>query len=76
MGGEGREVLVIVSLFQALLSFTNPEWRGYAQTLHALHVRNTLLSLNQGNFAKFCVAVSFALVDLKFLVQQSLSLTL
>ena len=41
-----------------------------------LHVKNALLSLNQGNFAKFCMAVSFTFVDLKFLVQQSFSLTL
>ena len=34
----------------------------------ALHVEYTLLSFNQGNFAKFCVAISFALVDPKFLV--------
>ena len=39
-------------------------------------MKNTLLSLNQGNFAKFCMAVSFTLADLKFLVQQSFSLTL
>ena len=37
---------------------------------------NTLKSLNQGGFAKSCMAVSFTLVDLKFLVQQSFSLTL
>ena len=39
-------------------------------------MKNTMLSLNQGNFAKFCMAVSFTLADLKFLVQQSFSLTL
>ena len=39
------------------------------------HVKNTFLSLNQGKFAKFCLSVSFTLVDLKFLVQQSVSLT-
>ena len=39
-------------------------------------MKNTLSSLNNGNFAKFCLAVSFALFDLQFLVQQSLSLTL
>ena len=38
--------------------------------------RCKLLILNLRNFAKFCVAVSFTLVDLKFLVQQSVSLTL
>ena len=27
MEGEGREVLVIVSLFRALLDLTNPKWR-------------------------------------------------
>ena len=26
-GGEGREVLVRVSLFRALLDLTNPKWR-------------------------------------------------
>ena len=36
--------------------------------LHGLRVKNTLLSLNQGNFSQFCLAVSFTLVDLKFLV--------
>ena len=35
----------------------------------------TLQSLNQGGFAKFCMSVSFALVDLKFLIRQSFSLT-
>ena len=35
-----------------------------------------IVSLNQGHFAKFCVAVSLVLVDLEFLVQQSSSLTL
>ena len=39
-------------------------------------MKNTLLTLNQGKFAKFCVAVSFTLVDLKFLAQQNFSLTL
>ena len=39
-------------------------------------MNNTLLTLNQGKFAKFCVAVSFTLVDLKFLAQQNFSLTL
>ena len=29
-------------------------------------MKNTLLTINQGKFAKFCVAVSFTLVDLKF----------
>ena len=37
---------------------------------------NTLQSLNQGGLAKSCMAVSFTLVDLKFLVKQSFSLTL
>lgn len=27
MEGEGREALVIVSLFRALLDLTNPKWR-------------------------------------------------
>ena len=36
----------------------------------------TLMSLNLGNFAEFCMAVSFTLVDLKFAVQESFSLTL
>lgn len=35
-----------------------------------------LVSLNQGNLVKFCVAVSFTLVDLKFLIQQSFSFNL
>ena len=35
----------------------------------------TLQSLNQGGFTKFCTSVSFTLVDLKFLVKQSFSLT-
>ena len=35
MGGEWREVLVIVSLFQALLSFTNPEWQIYYPRLRS-----------------------------------------
>ena len=35
-----------------------------------------IIQLNQGNFAKFCMAVSFTLIDLKFPVQQSFSLTL
>ena len=39
-------------------------------------MKNTLLSLNQGDFAKFCIAVSFTHVELKFLVQKSFSLTL
>ena len=29
--------------------------------VHALHVKNILLSLIQGNFPKFCMAVSFTL---------------
>ena len=31
MEGEGREVLVIVSLFRALLDLTNPKWRIHRQ---------------------------------------------
>ena len=34
-------------------------------------MKNTSLSLDQGNFAKFRMAVSFTLVYLKFLDQQS-----
>ena len=40
-----------------------------------LPCENTLPRLNQGNFAKFCMAVSFTIIDVEFLVQQSFSLT-
>ena len=50
------------------------DWTKHEPYNLALRVENTFLSLNQGNFDKFCVAVSFTLVDLKFLVHQSLTL--
>ena len=60
-------------LFQKhYLLFTNNQATWLNQTwtlLDALPVKNTLLSLSQGNFAKFSIPVSFTLVDLQFLVQ-------
>ena len=51
--------------------YLNPNYR----LLYVLVVMSTLKNLNQGGFAKFCMAASFTLVDLRFLVQQSFSLT-
>ena len=78
---RSRVIIENCRLFQyggIFQSYQQATWLNQTSTLlHALHVKNTSLSLDQGNFAKFRMAVSFTLIDLKFLDQQSqFSLTL
>lgn len=75
LGQERRPVVASCVWLEVSPRSTSDEFPGWVIIRDNSHVKNTLLSLNQGNFTKFCVAVSFTLVDLKFLIQQSLSLT-
>ena len=69
LGQERRPVVASCVWLEVRPRSTSDEFPGWVIIRDNSHVKNTLLSLNQGNFTKFCVAVSFTLVDLKFLVQ-------
>lgn len=68
LGQERRPVVASCVWLEVSPRSTSDEFPGWVIIRDNSHVKNTLLSLNQGNFTKFCVAVSFTLVDLKFLV--------
>ena len=69
LGQERRPVVASCVQLEVRPRSTGDEFPGWVIIRDNSHVKNTLLSLNQGNFSTFCVAVSFTLVDLKFLVQ-------
>ena len=69
LGQERRPVVASCVWLEVRPRSTSDEFPGWVIIRDNSHVKNTLLSLNQGNFTKFCVAVSFILVDHKFLVQ-------
>ena len=69
LGQECRPVVASCVWLEVRPRSTSEEFPGWVIIRDNSHVKNTLLSLYQRNFTKFCVAVSFNLVDLKFLVQ-------
>ena len=67
LGQERRPVVASCVWLEVRPRSTSDEFPGWVIIGDNSHMKN--MSLNQGNFTTFCVAVSFTLVDLKFLVQ-------